>query len=153
MTHIYWPPLGATLTAYIGFVSLQFVVLRRNVFIPWGICLRGLVPLLRSSIYFCPCVPRVSFRALPSLHPGLCRSIVPTALTVAEYTHSPKCLRVLTETSTAYLPKYLRVLTEISTRTYRSVYAYLRKRVRRTHCSEYVALIVTLTFMKLFVKK
>ena len=28
------------------------MVLRRNVFIRWGICLRGLVPLLRSSIYF-----------------------------------------------------------------------------------------------------
>jgi len=28
-----------------------------------------LVPLLRSSFYFCPCVPRVPFRALPSLHP------------------------------------------------------------------------------------
>ena len=39
-----------------------------------------LVPLLRSSSYFCLCVPRVSFRALPSLHPGLCRSVVPTAL-------------------------------------------------------------------------
>ena len=139
-----------------------------------------------------------------SRHPGLCRSVVPTALAVAEYTHLPKwihvltkvftctywnkytylpkCLRVLTEMSTrtyqsvyvyllkwihvltkvftrtywneyTYLPKYLRVLTEMSTRTYRSVYVYLLKRVRRTHWSEYVVLIVTLTFMKLFIKK
>ena len=88
---------------------------------------RIIVPLLRSSIRFYLRVPRVAFRALPSFHPGLCRSVVPTALAVAEYTHSPKCLRVLTE---------------ISTRTYRSVYVYLRKRVRRTHCSEYVVLIV-----------
>ena len=114
--------MGAALTARIGFVSLRFVVLRRNVFIRWGICLSGLVPLLRSSIYFCLCVPRVSFRALPSFHPGLCRSIVPTALAIAEYTHSPKCLRVLTETSTAYLPKCLRVLTEVFTRTYVNEY-------------------------------
>ena len=35
------------------------------------------VPLLRSSIHSCLCLPRVSFRALPSLHPGLCRSVVP----------------------------------------------------------------------------
>ena len=41
------------------------------------------VPLLRSSIRSCPCLPRVAFRALPSLHPGLCRSVVPTALTPA----------------------------------------------------------------------
>ena len=26
------------------------------------------------------CIPRVSYRALPSFHPGLCRSVVPTAL-------------------------------------------------------------------------
>ncbi len=26
------------------------------------------------------CIPRVSYRALPSLHPGLFRSVVPTAL-------------------------------------------------------------------------
>ena len=26
------------------------------------------------------CFPRVSYRALPSFHPGLCRSVVPTAL-------------------------------------------------------------------------
>ena len=45
--------MGAALTARIWFVALRFVVLRRNVFIRWGICLRGLVPLLRSSIYFC----------------------------------------------------------------------------------------------------
>ena len=32
------------------------------------------------DITFGSCIPRVSFRALPSFHPGLCRSIVPTAL-------------------------------------------------------------------------
>ena len=32
------------------------------------------MPLLRSSICFCLCVPRVSYRALPSFHPGLFRS-------------------------------------------------------------------------------
>ena len=31
----------------------------------------------------CLCIPRVSFRALPSLHPGLSRSIVPTALVIS----------------------------------------------------------------------
>ena len=41
------------------------------------------VPLLRSSIYFYLCVPRVAFRALPSFHPGLCRSVVPTALRIS----------------------------------------------------------------------
>ena len=41
------------------------------------------VPLLRSSIRSCPCLPRVAFRALPSFHPGLCRSAVPMALTPA----------------------------------------------------------------------
>ena len=30
----------------------------------------SVVPLLRSS-YLCLCLPRVSFRALPSFHPGL----------------------------------------------------------------------------------
>ena len=29
------------------------------------------------------CLPRVAFRALPSFHPGLCGSVVPTALTPA----------------------------------------------------------------------
>ena len=33
-----------------------------------------LVSLLRSSICFYLCFPRVSYRALPSFHPGLCRS-------------------------------------------------------------------------------
>ena len=32
------------------------------------------MPLLRSSICFCLCFPRVSYRASPSFHPGLCRS-------------------------------------------------------------------------------
>ena len=41
------------------------------------------VPLLRSSYFLCPCLPRVPFRALPSLHPGLCRSVVPTALVIS----------------------------------------------------------------------
>ena len=34
----------------------------------------------RSSIRFCLYIPRVSYRASPSFHPGLCRSVVPTAL-------------------------------------------------------------------------
>ena len=34
-------------------------------------------------LFFCLHVPRVSFRALPSFHPGLCRSIVPTALVIS----------------------------------------------------------------------
>ena len=39
------------------------------------------VPLLIGAhIICCLCLPRVPFRALPSFHPGLCRSIVPTAL-------------------------------------------------------------------------
>ena len=32
------------------------------------------------DITFRSCIPRVSYRALPSFHPGLCRSVVPTAL-------------------------------------------------------------------------
>ena len=95
------------------------------------------MPLLRSSIRFCLCVPRVSFRALPSLHPGLCRSVVPTALAVAEYTHLPKWIRVLTEVFTCtywnkytHLTKYLRVLTEMSTRTYWNEYTHLPKCLR-----------------------
>ena len=32
------------------------------------------------DITFGSCLPRVSYRALPSFHPGLCRSVVPTAL-------------------------------------------------------------------------
>ena len=46
--------------------------------------LKPKVPLLRSSFCFYPCVPRVSFRALPSLHPGLCRSVVPKGTREAE---------------------------------------------------------------------
>ena len=91
------------------------------------------VPLLKELLFFCPCVPRVSFRALPSFHPGLCRSVVPTALAVAEYTHLTKYLRVLTEMSTrtywneyTHLPKCLRVLTETST-------THSLKWVRRTY--------------------
>ena len=41
------------------------------------------VPLLRSSIRFYLRVPRVAYRALPSFHPGLCRSVVPTALKIS----------------------------------------------------------------------
>ena len=44
---------------------------------------RVIVPLLRSSIRFYLRVPRVAFRALPSFHPGLCRSVVPTALKIS----------------------------------------------------------------------
>ena len=35
---------------------------------------------MELNITFRSCIPRVSFRALPSLPPGLCRGIVPTAL-------------------------------------------------------------------------
>ena len=35
---------------------------------------------LELDITFGSCIPRVSFRALPSFHPGLCESVVPTAL-------------------------------------------------------------------------
>ena len=31
----------------------------------------------RSSFLFCMYLPRVSYQALPSFHPGLCRSTVP----------------------------------------------------------------------------
>ena len=34
------------------------------------------------DITFRSCIPRVSFRALPSFHPGLCRGVVSTALTM-----------------------------------------------------------------------
>ena len=59
--YIHWAPLGAA-----------FPRRKTNA--------RVIVPLLRSSFYFCPCIPRVSFRALPSFHPGLCRGVVPRAL-------------------------------------------------------------------------
>ena len=42
------------------------------------------VPLLRSSDLFYLYVPRVSYRALPSLHPGLCRGVVPKGTRKAE---------------------------------------------------------------------
>ena len=41
----------------------------------------SVVPLLRSS-YFFTYFPRVSYRTLPSFHPGLCRSVVPMALII-----------------------------------------------------------------------
>ena len=41
------------------------------------------VPLLIGAhIICCLCLPRVSYRALPSFHPGLFRSVVPTALII-----------------------------------------------------------------------
>ena len=41
-----------------------------------------------GALIFCIRVyPRVAFRALPSFHPGLCRSVVPTALTPAHPTN------------------------------------------------------------------
>ena len=40
------------------------------------------MPLLRSSIRFYLCVPRVSYRALPSFLPGLCRSAALSGLFV-----------------------------------------------------------------------
>ena len=59
---------------------------------------RVVVPLLRSSFYFCPCVPRVSYRASPSFHPGLCRSIVPTALIMRLNFDAGALLKCLPET-------------------------------------------------------
>ena len=41
---------------------------------------RVVVPFLRSSYFLSACIPKVSYRALPSFHPGLCRSVVPMAL-------------------------------------------------------------------------
>ena len=43
-------------------------------------CSRYSAAPLELDITFRSCIPRVSYRALPSLHPGLCRSVVPTAL-------------------------------------------------------------------------
>ena len=40
------------------------------------------MPLLRSSICFYLCIPRVPYRALPSFRPGLCRSAALTGLIV-----------------------------------------------------------------------
>ena len=48
-----------------------------------------LVPLLRSSICFCLRFLRVSYRALPSFHPGLCRSAALTGLIVGLFVVSP----------------------------------------------------------------
>ena len=64
MKHIYWAPKGRHSSR------------QRQMLAPK-------VPLLRSSYFLCPCLPRVPFRALPSLHPGLCRSVVPTALVIS----------------------------------------------------------------------
>ena len=40
------------------------------------------VPPFQDSLSYCLCVPRVSYRALPSFHPGLCRSIALSGLFV-----------------------------------------------------------------------
>ena len=40
-------------------------------------------------ILFCLCVPRVSYRALPSFHPGLCRSIALAGLIVGLFVVFP----------------------------------------------------------------
>ena len=70
------------------FVSTHFFELRRSGTFPTNRndtrqMLALLVPLLKELILLLPCIPRVSFRALPSLHPGLCRNVVPTALIVS----------------------------------------------------------------------
>ena len=44
------------------------------------------VSSLQGSLSYCLCVPRVSYRASPSFHPGLCRSVVSSTL--------KKCLNV-----------------------------------------------------------
>ena len=48
------------------------------------------MPLLRSSIRFCLCVPRVSYRALPLFHPGLCRSAALAGLFSFFYLRLPR---------------------------------------------------------------
>ena len=73
-------PNGAILQYAYWVWSLDYVCC--VVFIRWGICVLGIVPLLRSSIRFYLCVPRVPYRALPSFHPGLCRSVALTGLIV-----------------------------------------------------------------------
>ena len=40
------------------------------------------VPPLQGSLSYCLCIPRVSYRALPSFHPGLCRSVALAGLIV-----------------------------------------------------------------------
>ena len=52
---------------------------------------RVVVPLLRSSFCFCLCVPRVSYRALPSFHPGLCRSVALSGLMYVFTTNQLLC--------------------------------------------------------------
>ena len=42
----------------------------------------SVVPLLRSSIRFCLCLPRGEWGQSPICNPGLCRSVVPTALII-----------------------------------------------------------------------
>ena len=71
-------PNGAILQYAYWVWSLDYVCC--VVFIRWGICVLGIVPLLRSSIRFYLCVPRVPYRALPSFHPGLCRSVALSGL-------------------------------------------------------------------------
>ena len=60
-------------------MPLWFVVV---LYLSVGAFVRSVVPLLRSSICFCPCLPRVSYRASPLFHPGLCRSVAPLGLIV-----------------------------------------------------------------------
>ena len=56
-------------------MSLRFVVLRRNIFIPLGHLLAWVsVAPTELDITFRSCIPRVPYRALPSFHPGLCGS-------------------------------------------------------------------------------
>ena len=83
----------------------------------------------RSSFLFCMCLPRVSYRALPSFHPGLCRSAVPEALVISL---NFDALALTSKVQCIHRNKY-DVLTDVSTRTYISEYTHLLSRVRRTY--------------------
>ena len=52
---------------------------------------RVVVPLLRSSYFLSVCIPRVSYRALPSFHPGLCRSVALSGLMYVFTTNQLLC--------------------------------------------------------------
>ena len=63
------------------------------------------VPLLRSSYFCVPCLPRVSYRALPSFHPGLCRSVALAGLIDDTFFYSFKKTRVRERKIKGALPK------------------------------------------------
>ena len=113
---------------HIGFVPLRFGI-------RWGICSLGSAALAGLIARFC-CFPRVSYRALPSFHPGLCRSAALAGLLYHEIlfacTHRNKCvyLRKCLPRTYFSICVYLR---KCLPRTYFSICVYLLKRVRRIH--------------------